>query len=55
MIEDVLDELRDQLAWRGPTGKRMGHVVLPREMAEVLLKEMEHWTGARMVIGSLEE
>jgi hypothetical protein len=31
--------LREQLAWRGPNGRAMGHVVLTREKMQVFLEE----------------
>lgn len=33
----IVRKLVDQLAWRGPTGKWQGHVVLLREDAQALL------------------
>jgi hypothetical protein len=33
----LVTEIADDLAWRGPSGKPMGHVVLNREQAELLL------------------
>jgi hypothetical protein len=39
---DVLNKIRADLEWRGPSGKpRLGHIVLEREDAEVLLAETE--------------
>jgi len=37
-IDAVFQQIAKSLAWRGPGGKRMGHVVLKREEAEVLMK-----------------
>lgn len=33
-IADVLVEVRGQLDWQGPNGKRMGHIVLTYEQAK---------------------
>jgi len=33
----ALDTIREQLEWRGPNGGKMGHVVIPREIAEAML------------------
>jgi hypothetical protein len=34
---EVLQEIENQLAWRGPNGGKMGHIVLTRGQAESLL------------------
>lgn len=34
---EVLAEMQKQIDWRGPTGRSMGHVVITREQATVLL------------------
>ena len=54
MIEDLVDEITDQLNWLGPSGNRMGHVVLPREMAEELAKWIEE-LGLRVMSGQGRE
>ena len=36
----ILQEIARQLAWRGPTGKMQGHVVLEREDAVELLGQL---------------
>lgn len=33
----AIDKILSELDWRGPTGKKMGHVVLPRELAIALI------------------
>lgn len=33
----VIANICEQLAWRGPTGKKLGHVVIERQAAEVLV------------------
>jgi hypothetical protein len=38
---DVLNKIRADLLWRGQGDKPLGHVVLPRADAEVLLAETE--------------
>ena len=46
---DVLAEIKTKLAWRGPTGRTMGHIVIEREEAEVLvrgIKDMQHSLNA---------
>jgi hypothetical protein len=35
-LADVLKKIEDQLAWRGPSGRTQGHIVLTREEAEYL-------------------
>lgn len=40
-LEMAIAEMRSQLEWRGPTGRMIGHVVLPREVAEVVMKRCE--------------
>ncbi len=35
-IGDVLKVIKQQLDWRGPSGKAQGHIVLTREQAEAL-------------------
>jgi hypothetical protein len=35
-IADVLSGIKTDLAWRGPNGRGLGHIVLPREHAEYL-------------------
>lgn len=37
----VLVNIASQLAWKGPNGKVMGHVVISRDKAEILFNEME--------------
>jgi hypothetical protein len=39
-LQEILDELAHQLDWRGPTGKRMGHVVLSRGDGVTLVREV---------------
>ena len=33
-IADVLSEIKRQLDWRGPNDRKMGHIVLKREMGQ---------------------
>ena len=40
MIE-VMAEIAAQLAWRGPSGKPLGHIVLDREQAQTLLRGLD--------------
>jgi BMFP domain-containing protein YqiC len=35
-VADVLAEIRRQLDWEGPTGSKMGHIVITRDQAEYL-------------------
>lgn len=35
---EVLAEIEKQLAWRGPTGRSMGHIVIEREPMAVLVQ-----------------
>ena len=37
----ALAKITEQLAWRGPNGKTMGHVVLKREVADALQKYID--------------
>ena len=39
-LSEVLNIVEDQLNWKGPNGKVMGHVVLSRDKAEELFKEL---------------
>ena len=36
----IASEIRTQLEWTGPNSKRLGHIVLTREQAEEVLREM---------------
>ena len=38
---DVLRHIVDQLDWRGPNGKSMGHIVMTREQAEIVRTALE--------------
>lgn len=38
-------KIEDDLAWRGPGGKPLGHVVLPRDCAEVALAALRRATA----------
>ena len=38
---DVVAEIAAQLAWRGPSGKPLGHIVLDREQAQALLRMLD--------------
>lgn len=42
----AITKLTDDLAWRGPGGRVMGFVVLPRELAEVVLVQLKRSTDA---------
>jgi len=35
--DDAIAKIEEQLAWRGPSDRKMGHVVLKRELAEQLV------------------
>jgi hypothetical protein len=39
-VIDALASIAAQLAWRGPSGKCQGHVVLDREQAQALLRAL---------------
>jgi hypothetical protein len=45
-LKDVIDHIRWQLDWRGPSGRKQGHIVLKHEEAEVLLAELEAFSTA---------
>lgn len=45
MVQAAYVKLRDDLAWRGQTGKRMSYVAIPRVHAEALLKVLESPAG----------
>ena len=34
----VIEKIREDLAWRSPNGKKIGHIFLPREEAELLVQ-----------------
>lgn len=36
-LDEILADLEDQIAWRGPSGQPQGHVVIPRSEAQELL------------------
>lgn len=38
---DVLAEIKEQLAWRGPNGGMMGHIVVTRAKMEILVRSVE--------------
>jgi len=40
-LEMAIAEIHSQLLWRGPSGRTLAHVVLPREVAEILAKRCE--------------
>lgn len=40
-IEEIIDDLKAQLAWRGPGGQPQGHIVLPRGDADDLLRHLQ--------------
>ena len=37
----MIYKIKEQLAWRGPNGKVMGHIVLTRADAERLVEDFE--------------
>lgn len=39
--EEALAKLKRDLEWRGPGGAKQGNLVLPRDLAEALVREME--------------
>jgi hypothetical protein len=43
---EVVAEIKKQLAWRGPGGRPMGHVVLDRASAEILIAQIGLQTAA---------
>jgi hypothetical protein len=47
-VQNVLAEIEEQLAWRGPNGGKMGHIVLPRDKMEMLMRAVAvtKWRGA---------
>jgi len=34
----VIEKIREDLAWRSPNGKKIGHIFLPRDEAELLVQ-----------------
>jgi len=38
-----VDKIVADLAWRGPNGKAMGHIVLTRTQAEQVMYYLNHW------------
>jgi hypothetical protein len=41
-LELAIEKLRTDLDWRGPGGKMMRNIVLPRELALAVLDELTH-------------
>jgi hypothetical protein len=39
-VKAAIDKLRDDLSWRGPNGKPLGYVCLPRELAQAVLDQL---------------
>jgi hypothetical protein len=37
MVDAAVEKLQSDLDWRGPSGKPMGIITMPRDMAEVVL------------------
>jgi hypothetical protein len=35
---EVIEKIREDLAWRAPNGQKIGHIFLPREEAELLVQ-----------------
>lgn len=49
---DPIRRIEDQLAWRGPSGRPMGHIVLQRSEAERLLDKVNRPASiARCIFG----
>lgn len=46
-LEDALAKIRSDLAWRGPSGSKMGNIVLKRELAEAIDKYFADTDAAR--------
>jgi hypothetical protein len=45
-VRRVMERIREQLDWRGPTGKVLGHVVLSRADAEILMRAYQQDEGS---------
>ena len=41
MLEMAIEEVRSQLQWVNPKGRGLEHVVLPREVAELMVERCE--------------
>jgi hypothetical protein len=52
-LDKVIAKLRADLAWRGPTGRTAGVIVLNREQAEIVLKALEEQEPLRTVVRDL--
>lgn len=37
---EVLKDIETQLNWKGPNGKVLGHITIPRHKAEILFNEL---------------
>jgi len=49
---EAVEKIVSDLEWRGPNGKTMGHVVLTREQAEDLLKEIGQLRSGRREVNN---
>lgn len=38
---DIVAKIKEQIEWQGPSGKHLGHVVIPRADAQKLLTMLE--------------
>jgi len=47
---EVIEEIEKQLAWRGPSGGSMGHVVLKRELGQIILRALQDAEFARKAL-----
>lgn len=47
MLRAALAKMEDDLQWRGPAGRTMAYVLLPRELAEVVAATVRDVIAAR--------
>lgn len=41
-VGEIFSAIEDDLSWKGPTGKKLGHVVIPRDDMLMLLKWIKY-------------
>lgn len=40
-VKAALQKIREDLAWRGPSGKTLAYAVIPRDQAEALIQHID--------------
>ena len=52
---EVMEEIRRQIDWRGPSGRTMGHIVIEREAMIVLVDAIRHMENVLVRIDDNKE